>query len=74
MVTNIPSATLRQFAKLSKRKEELMAQIQDIDREMVRLQSRFDRLSQNAGHQAPVTVSRVPEKQRHDRRTKRRAS
>ena len=40
MVKNIPSATLRQLAKLSKRKEELMAQIQDIDREMIRLQSR----------------------------------
>ena len=62
MVTNIPSATLRQLAKLSKRKEELMAQIQDIDREMIRLQSRFDRSSQNAGHQAPVTVFRAAEK------------
>ncbi len=74
MVTNIPSATLRQLAKLSKRKEELMAQIQDIDREMIRLQSRFDRSSQNAGTQAPVTVFRAAEKQRRHRRTKRRAS
>ncbi len=74
MVTNIPSATLRQLAKLSNRKEELMAQIQDIDREMIRLQSRFDRSSQNAGHQAPVTVFRAAEKQGRHRRTKRRAS
>jgi hypothetical protein len=73
-VTNIPSAALRQLAKLSKRKEKLMAQIQDVDREMIRLQSRFDRSSQNAGHQAPVTVSRAAEKQRRHRRTKRRPS
>jgi hypothetical protein len=38
------------------------------------LQSRFDRSSQNAGHQAPVTVSRAAEKQRRHRRTKRRPS
>jgi len=51
-----------------------MAQIQDIDREMIRLQSRFDRSSQNAGHQALATVSRAVEKERRHRRTKRRAS
>src|SRR3954465_12953137 len=38
MLTQIPSSTLRQLVKLSEQKEKLLAQIQDVDREMVRLQ------------------------------------
>jgi hypothetical protein len=57
MFTTIPSATLRQLVKLSQRKEALMAQIQEIDREMVRLQSRFGVPSRNPALRAPVTVS-----------------
>ena len=57
MFTTIPSATLRQLVKLSERKEALMAQIQEIDREMVRLQSRFGVPSRNPALRAPVTVS-----------------
>jgi type II secretory pathway component PulJ len=34
MFTTISSATLRKMIKLSKRKEELMSQIQEIDRQM----------------------------------------
>lgn len=34
MFTSISSATLRKMIKLSKRKEELMSQIQEIDRQM----------------------------------------
>jgi type II secretory pathway component PulJ len=34
MFTSITSATLRKMIKLSKRKEELMSQIQEIDRQM----------------------------------------
>jgi len=41
MFTTIPSSTLRKLVKLCERKEALMAQIQDIDREMMRLQRKF---------------------------------
>ena len=59
MLTNIPSATLRQLVKLSERKEALMAQIQEIDREMTRLQSKVGVPSQNVDRPAPVRVSRA---------------
>jgi len=58
MRTKIPSATVRQLLKLSKRKEALMAQIQDIDRKMVRLQSRFRLSPASIDNPAPVTISR----------------
>jgi len=62
MLTNIPSAILRQLVKLSERKEALMAQIQAIDREMVRLQKQVSASPANIDNPAPVTVSRVPRK------------
>lgn len=40
MLTQIPSSTLRQLVKLSERKEKLLTQIQAVDREMVRLQTK----------------------------------
>ena len=58
MFTSIPSATLRQLVELSQRKEALMAQIQNIDRKMVRVQSKFGIPSRNPALRAPVTVSR----------------
>src|SRR2546430_14807845 len=58
MFTTIPSSALRQLVKLSERKETLMAQIQDIDREMVRVQNRFGVPSRTPSPPAPVTVSR----------------
>ena len=73
MFTNIPSAILRQLVKLSERKEALMIQIQEIDRQMVRLQSRFGVPSLSAGRGAPVTVSRVGRSQSRRRHTKRGA-
>ena len=72
MFTNIPSAALRQLVKLSERKEALMTQIQEIDRRMVGLQSKFGVPSLSAGRSAPVTVSRARPSQSH-RRTKRGA-
>jgi hypothetical protein len=72
MFTTIPSATLRQLVKLSERKEALMAQIQEIDREMVRLQSKFGVPSRNPALRAPVTVSRSRARSR-GRRAKRGA-
>ena len=73
MFTTIPSATLRQLVKLSERKEALMAQIQEIDREMVRLQSRFGVPSRNPALRAPVTVSRTGSRPTRGQRAKRGA-
>jgi hypothetical protein len=73
MFTTIPSATLRQLVKLSERKEALMAQIQEIDREMVRLQSRFGVPSRNPALRAPVTVSRAGSRLTRGKRAKRGA-
>jgi len=41
MLRNIPSAALKELVRLSERKETLMAQIQEIDRQMLRVQKRF---------------------------------
>jgi len=59
MLRNIPSSTLKQLVRLSERKEALMAQIQEIDREMMRVQSRFGIPSREGDQRAPVTVSRA---------------
>jgi len=60
MLRNIPSATLKQLVRLTERKEALMAQIQEIDREMMRVQSKFGIPSREGDRRAPVTVSRAP--------------
>jgi hypothetical protein len=60
MLRNIPSAALKQLVKLSERKEALMARIQEIDREMVRVQERHGIPTRNDDQIAPVTVSRTP--------------
>jgi hypothetical protein len=73
MFTTIPSATLKQLVKLSERKEALMGQIQAIDREMVRLQSKFDVPSQSPPLRAPVTVSRTSGRSTQGKRAKRGA-
>ena len=59
MLRNIPSSTLKQLVRLSERKEALMAQIQEIDREMMRVQSRFGIPAREGDQRAPVTVSRA---------------
>jgi hypothetical protein len=41
MLRNIPSASLKELVRLSERKEALMAQIQEINRQMLRVQKRF---------------------------------
>jgi hypothetical protein len=58
MLRNIPSSDLKKLVKLSERKEALIAQIQEIDRQMVRVQSRFGIPSQNGNLGAAVTLSR----------------
>src|SRR4029077_20319881 len=59
MLRNIPSSTLKQLVRLSERKEALMAQIQEIDREMMRVQSKFGIPSREGDQRASVTVSRA---------------
>jgi hypothetical protein len=61
MFTRISSATLMQLVKLSQRKEVLMAQIQEIDREMTRIGRKYKH--------APITVSTVRKKKRTRRRS-----
>jgi hypothetical protein len=58
MLRNIPSSDLKKLVKLSERKEALIAQIQEIDRQMVRVQSRFGIPSENGNQGAAVTLSR----------------
>ena len=60
MLRNIPSSTLKQLVRLTERKEALMARIQEIDREMIRVQHKFGIPSREGDQQAPVTVSRAP--------------
>ena len=57
MLRDIPSAALKQLVKLSERKEALMAQIQEMDREMMRVQDRFGLPTRNNDKPARVTVS-----------------
>ena len=59
MLRNIPSSTLKELVRLSERKERLLAQIQEIDREMLRVQDRFGIPAAEGDQQAPVTVSRT---------------
>jgi hypothetical protein len=60
MLRNIPSSTLKQLVRLTERKEALMAQIQEIDRQMIRVQNKFGIPSSEGDQPAPVTVSRAP--------------
>lgn len=57
MLRNIPSSTLKELVRLSERKETLIAQIQEIDRQMLRVQNRFG-IPSAEDPAAPVTVSR----------------
>jgi len=67
MLRNIPSTTLKELMKLSERKEMLMAQIQEIDREMLRVQKKFG-IPQREEERAPITVSRAPQSRRKSKR------
>jgi len=57
---------LKELVRLSERKEALMAQIQEIDREMLRLQKRFG-IPQRE-EEAPITVSRLRGRRSRSRR------
>jgi flagellar biosynthesis/type III secretory pathway chaperone len=68
MLRNIPSATLKELVRLSERKESLMAQIQEIDRQMLRVQKRFGIPQPEEDRPAPVTVSGAPRRRKKSRR------
>jgi hypothetical protein len=54
MITGISSATLRQMVRLSERKEALMAEIQKIDRAMLRLQEPESRAPAQVGQRGQL--------------------
>src|SRR4030088_3440489 len=60
MLRDVPSSTLKQLVRLTERKERLMAQIQEIDREMIRVQNKFGSPSRKGEQRSRVTVSRAP--------------
>ena len=60
MLRDIPSSALKQLVRLSERKEALMAQMQEIDREMMRVQNKFGIPLREGDQRAPVTVSGAP--------------
>jgi hypothetical protein len=72
MLRNIPSLDLKKLVKLSERREALIAQLQEVDRQMVRVQSKFGIPSQDGPQGAAVTVSH-PSRQFTRGRTKRGA-
>jgi hypothetical protein len=57
MLRNIPSATLKELVRLCARKESLMAQIQEMDRQMLRVQKRFGIPQREDDQPAPVRIS-----------------
>ncbi len=73
MLRNIPSAALKELVKLSERKEALMTRIQQIDREIMRVQDRYGVPTHNGEDVAPVRVSRAPRRRTAARRTERGA-
>src|SRR6266699_5518053 len=60
MLRDIPSSALKQLVRLCERKEALMAQIHEIDREMIHVQEKFGIPSREGDQRALVTVSRAP--------------
>lgn len=67
MLRNIPSASLKELVRLSERKEALMAQIQEIDREMLRVQKRFGIPQRESDQPTKITVSSARRRKRSKR-------
>jgi DNA-binding protein H-NS len=57
MFVNIPSAKLKQLVKLSQQKEALLAQIQEIDRDMIRLEREFQQKAGSGMRKGRLTFS-----------------
>ena len=58
MSTKISGARLKQLVKLSKRKEQLLAEVQNIDRAMVRLEAEFRHTRRQKNKKGKLTISR----------------
>jgi hypothetical protein len=67
MLRNIPSATLKELVRLSERKESLMAQIQHIDREMLRVQKKCGIPQREGDQPASLRVSTARRRKRSRR-------
>ena len=59
MARNLPSAAIRKLVALSERKDALMSKVQEIDREMLRIQRKSEVGAKKGGKPAKVTVRRV---------------
>jgi hypothetical protein len=64
MLRNVPSAMLRKLVTLSERKETLLARVQEIDQEMLRIQSRFESGNIRSVASTKVTITRPSSKKR----------
>jgi phage-related minor tail protein len=67
MFRNIPSVTLRKLVALSERKEALMARIQDIEHEMVRIQRGIEAAQSGDHERAQLRITRPAKKTRRQR-------
>jgi hypothetical protein len=59
MIRNIPSAILRKLVVLSERKEALVARVQDIEQEMLRIQRRVESAEGRDDRPAQLTITRT---------------
>jgi hypothetical protein len=71
MFRNIPSATLRKLVVLSERKEALMARVQDIEQEMLRIQRGVEAGLGRDNTPAQITITRPALKKTHRQQTAR---
>jgi hypothetical protein len=63
---------LEQLVQLSKRREELLAELQDLERQMVGLEQEFSASARQKIVKAKVTISTEPIKRRGRRRSQAR--
>jgi hypothetical protein len=65
MLRNIPSAVLRKLVVLSERKEALVARVQDIEQEMLRIQREVESTEGPDNKHTPLTITRPGMKRVH---------
>jgi hypothetical protein len=68
MFTSISSATLRKMIKLSKRKEELMSQIQEIDRQMAGIEREVEVRASLRSPRRTRLATRIPSRSKPNQR------
>jgi predicted nucleic acid-binding Zn-ribbon protein len=56
-VSKLSAARLKQLVKLSKRKEDLLVELQNIDRQMVKLEKEFREARRQPNRKARLTFS-----------------